>query len=83
MDNRLRTLIDANVLYSNALRNVFVTLGTQYVIVVKWTDEIEAEWVRNLTKNHLKEVLDLGDITEQTIDRVRCNPFLRIRYALI
>ena len=42
---------DANVLYSNVQRNVLMTLAVERLFALRWTLEIEAEWVRNLAAN--------------------------------
>ena len=48
-----RTVVaDANVLYSNEQRNVLVTLSMEGALRLRWTDEIEAEWVKSLIKNN-------------------------------
>jgi len=41
---------DANVLHSNDQRNVLMTLATERQIDLRWTDEIEAEWVGSLVR---------------------------------
>jgi len=49
---RITVLADANVLYSNDQRNILMTFGVEGVIRLRWTDEIEAEWVKNLVRNN-------------------------------
>jgi hypothetical protein len=39
---------DANVFYSNVQRNVLMTLAVERLFDLRWTPEIEDEWVRNL-----------------------------------
>jgi hypothetical protein len=39
---------DANVLFSNDQRNILMTLAVERIIELRWTDQIEEEWVRNL-----------------------------------
>jgi hypothetical protein len=41
---------DANVLFSNDQRNVLMTLADERIIELEWTDQIEAEWVKNLVE---------------------------------
>ncbi len=41
-------LLDANVLYSNALRNLLLQLALNDAFEARWTDRIEDEWLRNL-----------------------------------
>lgn len=48
----LTALADANVLYSNDQRNVLVELAYERIIRLRWTDEIEREWVDNLVANN-------------------------------
>jgi hypothetical protein len=50
-----RILVDANVFFNNALRNILMTFATQRVIDLRWTDKIEEEWVRNLSKHFEKK----------------------------
>ena len=47
----LTALADANVLYSNDQRNILVELAYERVIGLRWSDEIEREWVDNLVEN--------------------------------
>ncbi len=42
-------LLDANVLFSNQLRNLLLQLALNDVFVAKWSSQIEDEWLRNLT----------------------------------
>ena len=49
---RITVLVDANVFYSNDQRNILMTFGVEGVIRLRWTDEIEAEWVKNLVRNN-------------------------------
>jgi hypothetical protein len=49
-----RLLVDANVFFNNAQRNLFMTLAIRRVVDLRWTDEIEAEWVRNLGREFQK-----------------------------
>jgi hypothetical protein len=49
---RITVLANANVLYSNDQRNILMTFGVERVIRLRWTDEIEAEWVENLVRNN-------------------------------
>lgn len=39
---------DANVLFSNDQRNIFMTLAVERIIELRWTDQIEGESVENL-----------------------------------
>ena len=44
-------LLDANVLYPAALRDVLVTLGAFNVYAPRWTNQIHDEWIRNVVLN--------------------------------
>lgn len=44
-------LLDANVLYPAALRDVLVTLGAFNIYAPRWTNEIHDEWIRNIVLN--------------------------------
>ena len=43
-----RSIFDANVLFSAALRDTFVQLAIDGVYQAFWTDEIHGEWMRNV-----------------------------------
>jgi len=43
-----RALLDANVLYSNHLRNLLLQLAQNDLFEVKWSAMIEDEWLRNV-----------------------------------
>ena len=47
---RITVLADANVVYSNDQRNILMTFGVEGVIRLRWTNEIKAEWVKNLVR---------------------------------
>ncbi|MEY4530161.1 MAG: hypothetical protein RLZZ156_882 [Deinococcota bacterium] len=42
---------DANVLYSAPLRDVLMHLALTTLVEARWTDLIQAEWLRNVLKN--------------------------------
>jgi hypothetical protein len=65
MRNRLKALLDANVLFSNQQRNLLLELASQEVITVFWTEMIEDEWLRNAA--------------EGTRDRIRARTLPLIR----
>ena len=44
-------LYDANVLYSAPLRDLLMRLAMTGLYRAKWTEEIHAEWMRNLLFN--------------------------------
>src|SRR3954465_15117067 len=42
---------DANVLYPFHLRNLLIQCAVDRLVAARWTDEINEEWIRNLTTN--------------------------------
>jgi hypothetical protein len=48
MRSPTRTLLDANVLYSNHLRNLLLQLAQNDLFDAKWSAIIEDEWLRNM-----------------------------------
>ena len=44
-------LVDANVFYSQHHRNVLMTLATERLVTLRWTEEIEREWCNALIRN--------------------------------
>ncbi|WFU31457.1 PIN domain-containing protein [Bradyrhizobium brasilense] len=48
MPRPVTALLDANVLYSNALRKLLRQLALNDAFEARWTDLIEDEWLRNL-----------------------------------
>ena len=61
---RLTALLDANVLYTAGLRDVFLRLADRYLYVPLWSADIHAEWVRSL-------LADRPDIDACVLDRTR------------
>ena len=57
-------VLDANVLYSAMLRDLFMRLAVGFVFQPKWTAEIQDEWIRNVLKNR-------PDLTRETLERTR------------
>ncbi|MGC4043056.1 MAG: PIN domain-containing protein [Armatimonas sp.] len=41
-------VLDANVLYPASVRDILLWLANSYFFTPKWTEEIHAEWMRNL-----------------------------------
>jgi len=60
-----RALVDANVLYSNHLRNLLLQMAQNGAFEVRWTAEIEDEWLRNM------EPLTRDRIRRNTIPLIR------------
>lgn len=44
-------LLDANILYSASLRDVFMQLALAGLFRVRWSDEIHEEWINALARN--------------------------------
>ncbi len=57
-------VLDACVLYSATLRDLFMRLAVGFVFQPKWTSEIQDEWMRNVIKNR-------PDITSIQLERTR------------
>ena len=50
----VKALLDANVLYSNHLRNLLLQLAQNGVM--RWSDLIEQEWLRNMEPRTRKRI---------------------------
>ncbi|MBR0783301.1 hypothetical protein [Bradyrhizobium iriomotense] len=48
MQSPVKALLDANVLYPNHLRNLLLQLAQNDLFEVKWSGQIEEEWLRNM-----------------------------------
>ena len=57
-------LLDANVLYPPALRDLLMWLAVVLAYEPRWTEEIHAEWMRNVLKNR-------PDVTPAQLARTR------------
>lgn len=44
--------LDANILYPQLLRDLFLSLAHAKLYRPFWTDQVQDEWVRNVLKNH-------------------------------
>ncbi|WP_308430685.1 PIN domain-containing protein [Deinococcus piscis] len=42
---------DANVLYGSMLRNLLMWLGVQRTLSLRWSDQVQLEWTRNLLEH--------------------------------
>ena len=58
MPNSVRVLLDANVLYSNHLRNLLLQMAQNDLFDAKWSALIEEEWLRNM-EPRLRERIEL------------------------
>jgi hypothetical protein len=57
-------VLDANVLYSAMLRDLFMRLAVGFVFQPKWTPAIHDEWIRNVLQNR-------PDLTRAQLERTR------------
>lgn len=65
MPSPVKALLDANVLYSNHLRNLLLQLAQNDVFDARWSERIEQEWLRNM------EPLTRERIAARTIPLIR------------
>jgi predicted nucleic acid-binding protein len=64
MDMPPKAIIDACVLYSAPVRDLFIRLDQAGLIQCRWTVEIHDEWMRNVLRNNPK-------ITRERLERTR------------
>jgi hypothetical protein len=57
-------VLDACVLYSASLRDLFMWLALAGVYFPKWTEDIHEEWMRNVLENRT-------DLSQEKLDRTR------------
>lgn len=69
-------LLDACVLYSNSVRDLLMRLAVTDLYRAKWSDDIHAEWMRNLAANR-------PDIPQVRIDRLRDLMDSNVRDAIV
>ena len=71
MTTKFTVIYDACVLYPNTLRDLLMELATRDIFQAKWTDEIHAEWIRNLHQNRpdipLEKLYRLRDLMNQNV----------------
>ncbi len=58
----LIVVLDACVLYPASMRDILLRLARMGLYAPKWSDEINAEWMRNLLKNR-------DDLKKETLER--------------
>ena len=61
---KIVAVLDACVLYPPSLRDLLMWLATVGVYEARWTEEIHAEWTRNVLADH-------PDVTQAQLDRTR------------
>ena len=69
-------VLDACVLYSASLRDLFMWLADANLYHPKWTEQIHQEWIGNLLKNR-------PDLTREKLDRTRRLMNLRAENSLV
>jgi predicted nucleic acid-binding protein len=62
-------VLDANVLYSAALRDLWMRLALEGAYVPRWTEQIHDEWTRNVLLNRPDLTLEQLRRTRQLMDR--------------
>jgi hypothetical protein len=50
--SKVRAVLDANVLYGDFVRDLFLSLFAAELYEAKWTDKITGEWVKHLLANN-------------------------------
>ena len=61
--SKVRAVLDANVLYGDFVRDLFISLFAAGIYEAKWTDKITEEWVKHVMANNPET------ITKAKIDR--------------
>ena len=74
MPSPVKALLDANVLYSNHLRNLLLQLAQNDLFDARWSERIEQEWLRNM------EPLTRERIASSTPQEVRSDPAVIAAY---
>lgn len=69
-------LYDANVLYSNSLRDLLMRLALTDLFRAKWTEDIQHEWTRNLQANR-------PDIPSERLERLKQLMNEHVRDAIV
>ena len=59
---RYTAILDANVLYSNLLRDLLLSLASAGLYHARWTNRITDEWTRNLVANRPTIEPKIGDL---------------------
>lgn len=69
-------VLDANVLYPAALRDLFMHLALLDLYRARWTDAIHGEWTRNVLKNR-------PDLTQRQLERTKNLMNAHVRGCLV
>ena len=63
-------VLDACVLYPPSLRDLLMWMATVRIYAPRLTEEIHAEWIRNVLANNLELTLDQLDRTRRLVNQV-------------
>ncbi len=66
----LVAVLDACVLYPPSLRDLFMRLASALVYQPRWTEEIHAEWMRNVLEDHPQLTPAQLERTRRLMDRI-------------
>ena len=66
---RYTALLDANVLYSAPIRDIFLQLAVSDVFRVRWTADIHREWIDALLRNEPRLDRTVLERTRSLVDR--------------
>ena len=72
----IRIVLDANILYSAALRGLILHLGTHEAVEPYWSEEIQNEWTESLLRNR-------PDLRRASLERTRRNMAFHFPNALV
>jgi hypothetical protein len=61
-------IFDACILYPFHLRNIVVQIAVDRLVDARWTDEIHAEWIRNLSTNKPTVPIERLQMTRHLMD---------------
>ena len=66
---RYTALLDANILYSAPIRDIFLQLAVSDVFRVRWTADIHREWIDALLRNEPHRSRTVLERTRSLVDR--------------
>lgn len=67
--NKIRAVLDANVLYPAPLRDLLLQLAVMDVFQARWTEEIHQEWIGALLRNEPQRSPAALDRTRELMNR--------------
>lgn len=65
----INVLLDANILYSASLRDIFIRLGRIGLYQAKWTEQIHQEWMDALLRERPTLTSEKLEVLRQLIDK--------------